>query len=101
MSQCSDTLLRNVYPDDITLVHQFLRRAKELCQNDKLEVVYSGTQEHLWRVLFTIRRLDESDTFKGGCMREGFQRSDILVFLRCTELKMKVIVCTATIQIEQ
>ena len=34
-------------------------------------------------------------------MREGFQRSDILVFLRCTELKMKVIVCTTTIQIEQ
>lgn len=61
VSQCSDTLLRNVYPDDITLVHQFLRRAKELCQNDKLEVVYSGTQEHLWRVLFTIRRLDEGE----------------------------------------
>ena len=72
---CSDALLRNVYPDDITLVHQFLRRAKELCQNDKLEVVYSGTQEHLWRVLFTIRRLDEREirTFKGGWMKEGFK----------------------------
>ena len=44
VNKCSDTLLRNVYPDDITPVHQFLRRAKELCQNDKLEVVYSGTK---------------------------------------------------------
>ena len=89
MNICSDTLLRTVYPDDITMVHQFFRRAKELCQNDKLVVVYSGTQEHLWRVFFTIRRLDETEipVRVGGWMREGFQ-GQISVLL-----KMKVIAC--------
>ena len=48
-----------MYSDDITLVHQFLWRVEELCQDNKLEIVDPGTKEHLWRVLLTIRGLYE------------------------------------------
>jgi len=48
-----------VNSDDITLVHQFLWRVEELCQDNKLEIVDPGTKEHFWRVLLTVRGLYE------------------------------------------
>ena len=55
----SEGWFMNVYSDDVTLVHQFLWRVEELCQDNKLEIVDPGTKEHLWRVLLTIRGLYE------------------------------------------
>ena len=89
-----------MYSDDITLVHQFLWRVEELCQDNKLEIVDPGTKEHFWRVLLTVRGFYERQIpSMGESMTEFELETATRTFtesLMCNALNMTLIFSTLT-----